>query len=315
MSTPSLKRKADQKEEKGVSANKKLKPTKEATKPPAAGRGSITHTPKSTPQRTNTKKPPSVKLPEDQELPSDEEDSQEVIVTADVHVGPADQAEGSSETTRSDAPKSPQQLILDRLEHMEKSWDTKMKNLNQSLTTTIQESIQAAIAAEVDKVRVELKSEINDLKDRLITLENKPDPVITDTPETTNIVVMGLAQGQNENIRNKVNAVLREGLKLKDVSVLSGERKKSRTEGKPGVVIAKCKNKAEWEMIMKNKSKLNESRQYKSVRIERYKTGEQLRHESDLRLLLQNSSAKDKLQIRGGHLVSKRPPQARENAS
>lgn len=340
MSTPAVKRKADQKDQKGNST-KKIRAAKESTSATKqAAKGPVQ---KSTPLRTSSKehlqststsepqeqvslgeehepsplaagtnqiKSPAVMQPPVKTGSSGVDDSEIITIEADVHSGPSVSEERITEVP----PKSPQQLILDRLDMLSDTWESRFSNLNATLANTIQNTIQKVISTEVAKVRQEFKSEIDDLKHRVIALEEK-EPVESTScnPESTNIVIMGLIQGQNENVKNKVNAVLKEGLKLKDITVESAERKKSKNEGKPGIVIAKCKSKSDHDTVMKNKSKLNESRQYKSVRIERFKSIEQLRHEADLRLILQNSTAKDKLQVRGGHLVAKRPAQARNN--
>ena len=58
-----------------------------------------------------------------------------------------------------------------------------------------------------------------------------------------NIVIKGLAQGKNEGnneqcLINKVNSLVRDGLKLSNVSVLKAERKNT-SDSRPGIIIAR----------------------------------------------------------------------------
>ena len=59
----------------------------------------------------------------------------------------------------------------------------------------------------------------------------------------------------NENVKDEVNGLLRDGLKLRDVAVESAERKTNNgNESKHGVIVAKFKSKDDKHRVMKNKN-------------------------------------------------------------
>ena len=66
-------------------------------------------------------------------------------------------------------------------------------------------------------------------------------------------------------IKNNVNALLRDGLRLSDVSVEEAERKQSHTDANPGVIIARLKNKHKKKHVMKELSLLKDSRQFSKM--------------------------------------------------
>ena len=52
-----------------------------------------------------------------------------------------------------------------------------------------------------------------------------------------NIIIRNLPYGQNENLSGKVDGLFRDGLRIVDVVVDHVERKESRSESAPGVVV------------------------------------------------------------------------------
>ena len=74
-----------------------------------------------------------------------------------------------------------------------------------------------------------------------------------------------LPVSENERVVNKVNDMLRDGLKIRDVTVATAVRKGSGRENRPGVVIATCKSVDDKKKIMSNKRALKDSRHYEKV--------------------------------------------------
>ena len=65
---------------------------------------------------------------------------------------------------------------------------------------------------------------------------------------------------------NAVNGLLKDGLKLCDVTIQSAERKTNNvSESKSGVIVATFRHKDDKSKVMKNKSKLSDSRKYDEV--------------------------------------------------
>ena len=84
-------------------------------------------------------------------------------------------------------------------------------------------------------------------------------------------MIRNLPESQSENVTEKVNSFVRDGLKL-HTSVATTERKKARNPDENGVVVAKCKNSEDKSKIMKEKSSLKDSRRYNNVFIEHDKS-------------------------------------------
>ena len=117
-------------------------------------------------------------------------------------------------------------------------------------------------------------------------------------------MVRQLPEGKSENVMNKVNALLKDGLKMK-ITVKSAERKQSKKDNTPGIVVAKCASVQDRAAIMGKKKSLKDTRQYKDVMIEYYKSQEQLSQEASLRTLVK-TVAKDTLTVRNGRIVPKK---------
>ena len=83
-----------------------------------------------------------------------------------------------------------------------------------------------------------------------------------------NVVIRNLPERHEENIKSEVNGLIKDGLKLRDIAVESAERKPSAVDSRSGIVIAKLKNKEDKLAVMKNKSKLKDSRRYQNVFVE-----------------------------------------------
>ena len=115
-----------------------------------------------------------------------------------------------------------------------------------------------------------------------------------------------MPENQNEDIKNKVNALFRDGLRLANVSVKDAERKQSHNDSKPGVVIATLKNKEEKQQVMREKSKLKDSRRFSKVFIHHDQVPSQRNMSSNFRAILRASkmnNSNSNLSMRGSRVV------------
>ena len=115
-----------------------------------------------------------------------------------------------------------------------------------------------------------------------------------------NDVVRNLLENHSENTKNKVNSLLWDGLRLSDISVEDVERKQSYTDGKPGVIVAKMKNKQEKSRVMKEKRLFKDLRQFNKVFIQH----DFAHHSSNFRRIVHamNSYVKQ-LSMRGSRIL------------
>ena len=103
----------------------------------------------------------------------------------------------------------------------------------------------------------------------------KSATVHLDKNRSLNVAIRDLPESVNENLNNKVNSLLREGLDIRDVSVSSTERKLSRVQSKPGLVIATFKSAEDKRNFLSEESKLKNSRRYERIFIQHDQTREQ----------------------------------------
>ena len=116
------------------------------------------------------------------------------------------------------------------------------------------------------------------------------------------IVIRNLPEGENENTGQKVNGLLRDGMKLRNVAVETAERKKSYRRDTPGLVIAKLKSREDYGLVMKHKAKLKDSRNFSQVMVGPDRPKQERQQESNLKSIV-NAVAKDKLMVKNGRVV------------
>lgn len=184
-----------------------------------------------------------------------------------------------------------------------------IKDMEGKLQDIISKAVQEAITQEIQKVREEFQSEIDNLRSEIVGLEERlaegANRDSESAKEKRTLVLFNITEGRNENVVNKVNSILKDGVKLKDITVESAERKASNREGKPGIVVALCKSEQDKWSVLKSKSKLKDSRQYSKVIIEPHKSADRRAWEASLRELARVGGLKDKLLWRGGRLVKR----------
>ncbi|CAG2220934.1 unnamed protein product [Mytilus edulis] len=145
--------------------------------------------------------------------------------------------------------------------------DTLEKNMSKDLAQLIEQKVKH----EVSQAKKEINGKLSSFKDQVNVLEGKVNsmeqsyasvvkqPSVNDEKKL-NIVIKGLPHGKNEENNpqctlNKVNSLIRDGLKLSNIKFLKAERKVSR-DSKSGLIIAKVQSLEDKKSIMKAKSKL-----------------------------------------------------------
>ncbi len=95
-----------------------------------------------------------------------------------------------------------------------------------------------------DNLRTEVAAELDDMSTKLdkkldtIATQNRASNTANTSDITLNVVIRDLPETQNENTKSKVNAMIRDGLRLSDVTCSTAVRKRSPNDGKPGLIIA-----------------------------------------------------------------------------
>ncbi|CAC5385839.1 unnamed protein product [Mytilus coruscus] len=121
----------------------------------------------------------------------------------------------------------------------------RMENLEKTIPNTIATLIDSKISSEMQKVKQQFQKELKTVSDKVENIEKSYANVAKQQPnidEAIRIIVRNLPESNGENVLNKVNALIKDGLHLKDVKAVSADRKKSYKEGKYGVVVVVFKS-------------------------------------------------------------------------
>ncbi|KAH3814719.1 hypothetical protein DPMN_143228 [Dreissena polymorpha] len=143
-----------------------------------------------------------------------------------------------------------------------------------------------------------------DMLNNVVELEHSLTHAM-DTSQTNsgvnNIVIRNFPERANENVKDRVNSLLKNVLKV-NISIKSAERKKAKSGTENGVIIAVCKSRDDKDTVMKSESKLRLSRAYSSVYIENDMTQKERNYISNLRTLA-HVIGKDKVNVQGNKLL------------
>ena len=141
------------------------------------------------------------------------------------------------------------------------------------------------------------------------TVENKCNDLASKLDQRDsgelNIILFDVPHSTSENVKNNVDAILKDSMKLRDVTVEKVERKQNAKSSRPGIIVAKCKRKEDFIAILKSKSKLRQSAMYKKVMISVDKPKVQSDNERNIRVLA--SVLQDKISVKGYRLTKKNP--------
>ena len=119
----------------------------------------------------------------------------------------------------------------------------------------------------VSDLRKEFEADLDDISEKLSQVTDQINSSgashSRDSNEKKfNIVVRKLPVTVNENLDNKINALIKDGLKIRDIVVKSAERKQSYNESVPGVVVATLSSLNDKKRLIVAKASLKDNRQY-----------------------------------------------------
>ena len=204
-----------------------------------------------------------------------------------------------------------------RIEGLAKKVETQvMKSITKTVETKIN-SLKTGTEKKVDKLQkacdLTNKKEMGDELDELHKKLNKLETTVSETRQSNsmqndqadrkrNIVIRNLDEREHENVLQRTNNVISEGLKLRNISFESATRKISRNNSKPGIIIATCKNDQDKESIMSVKRELKNSSRYQKVFVENDLPPGQRKLNSNLRIIV-NTIGRDKLLFKGSRIL------------
>ena len=209
--------------------------------------------------------------------------------------------------------------IENRYSAMEKTMNKKFVDLEkvfQSKIDKFESQVMKKFAdvmnTAVSTLKEELGEEIDELSQRIKKLEDREkveqERMDVDSNSSVNlnasvnVIVRNLPERENESTVNEVNSLIKDGLNIRDITVVSAVRKvNSFDSSKTGVVVAKFRTKEEKYTVMKSKRKLKDSRRYEKVFIEHDLPRHQRVMNANIRTIVK-TLGKENLEIAGARV-------------
>ena len=204
--------------------------------------------------------------------------------------------------------------LMTAIQDINRNIERKFSEMENNLEKKLSDSMLKACEAKIGQVKKEFRAEITKITDRLVTVENRDNSNQCNghsEPCKLNFIVRNMAERSGENVKNRVNGMIKDGLRISDVSVVSAERKQSRNR-KPGVIVATCRAERDVEKVLKNKRDLKNSRQYEQVYVEPDVPLQQRIQNSNLRNIV-SVIGEDKLEMRGTRVFPRSAVRSADN--
>ena len=235
------------------------------------------------------------------------------------------QSGGSNDMTEAQGNNKDIQLLISNLAadlHMQfaalnERMDKLENGLEQKIASKVAQILDKRVSSEMTKIRKEVDVKIDNVKrdihaevaaelesvnDRIKEVASAPTNSTSSDDIALNIVIRELPESNSENTLNKVNSLIKDGLKLNGVECVTAERKKNRDSRKSGVVIARFKTHDDKRKVMLQKKLLRDNRQYSGVFINHDQSLAERRMSDSFRSIL-GVLKNNNLVIRGSRVV------------
>ena len=210
--------------------------------------------------------------------------------------------------------------VKEEVESVRKEFNDRIDGLSKKLEDKFLTKMQNQVQQMKSDIKLELQEDSKKLQESISKLQNTYAEAVARTSDAEaqnkrNIVIRNLKcdpkETTDKNVTlNKVNSLVRDGLKLTDVQISAVERKQTR-DGKPEVIIATVETTEQKTKLMQNKKSLKKSKQYESVYIEDERPASQRLNEANMRTLLKACGKSGDFIVANGRLLQKRHQQQR----
>ena len=219
--------------------------------------------------------------------------------------------------------------LSDKMKQMENNIESKLVHkFNQQIDKRVNsesKKLKKEMESQLSDLRTDLCDDIAEINARLNSLsENfesshsggqfRPDGKFRNMEK--NIIIRNLPYTSDEDLRGKVYGLLRDGLKLAEVVIDNVERKESRVESSPGVIVVTLGSQEDKRNILRVKANLNKSDRFKRVFIHPDLPKRERQLAANFRKVVnavQNSEVK--LFVKGSRVLSSRRSAVEEDVS
>lgn len=195
--------------------------------------------------------------------------------------------------------------VSDNMQSLGERLTTRIDSLERNFARTIADMIDMKIKERLDEVKCGFQDEILDLREEIGSFKSRLDTMHTrqqNVEMENSLIIRNLPERRGENVVSKVNGLLRDGLKLKNIAVESAERKPSWSENRDGVIRFTCRNADDKHRILKSKRLLGQSRNFRNVYIQIDLSSDQRVANANMRTLIK-ALGNDNLKLKGARLV------------
>ena len=238
------------------------------------------------------------------------------LTRADVHV--------DAEVSTNQLIKKMNKDMHAMFENLTKKMDSMANEIETKLSRKFSQMLDKRINSEISKVKQEIDTRINvvkedlyeeikDLNDKVADMESNITNEDNVNNRELNIVLRNVPERQNENECDIVNGILKDGLRLREITVTKARRipvqshdNKDSDRTRPGVIVASLQSKDDKRKVMENKRKLNESRnRHKGVFIHGDQSKEERLQRANMKTLIDciKQGDSDSLQLKGSRIV------------
>ena len=196
---------------------------------------------------------------------------------------------------------------LTKVKRQIKDTEKDITRVNETLMPTMNERMWD----ELDEIRNKVEGIQKDLRERGregMAHKQKAD----DETRDRNIIIRNFPERVDEDIKKREHYMIRDTLKLENLSVVKAERLINKNTSKPGIVKATLYSNKSDQTVMKHKNKLKDSSRYNKAFVENDISAAQRAINANFRTLL-NALGESNLQLRGSRISARQDYQQRED--
>jgi len=131
-----------------------------------------------------------------------------------------------------------------------------MDDIETNIPIQIANMFDVKVSAEMKKVKDQFQKDLKTVSDKVTNLEKSYADAIKQkhvTDDDKLLVIRNFPESENENVLNKVNGLIRDGLRVMDVQAVSAERKTIHRQGEHGIIVASFRNISDKRKVMEKK--------------------------------------------------------------
>ena len=198
------------------------------------------------------------------------------------------------------------EAVKEDIDALRTEFNDRISGLSNKLETKLTQVLKGRVESEVSKAKETIRAELDasDTARSYAAVTSVSENPILRNVCIRNMCVDSRKTSDSQVTMNKVNSLIRDGLKLKDIKVLKAERKGS-YHGKPGVIIASIETVEQKGKVMETKKELKKTNAYKKVYIEDDRPIQTRVAESNMRTILKEIGKSDNYVFSTGRLFKR----------